>query len=239
MILGISSATIRNLIDNEPSTDTCKAGTVAATAEVGFLTRLCLTCANEITPHSKCSAIRIAAFLHDDLVDQYSTTNTLTSTKESVAVERSQARTIFTTIHSDLVGHTYCSALYGTIMATTTMTHIQSHSAKSKDKQIPENIRFMQACSDIANALVQDYESQYNSTKPKKDVNLNSLRGQMAKKHRLSTQPPLTAIIAAVPEQYKKYILPKLIAKPVRTASGIAVVAVMCKPHRCPHIAYT
>lgn len=28
-------------------------------------------------------------------------------------------------------------------------------------------------------------------------------------------------------------------AKPVRTASGIAVVAVMCKPHRCPHIATT
>jgi len=28
-------------------------------------------------------------------------------------------------------------------------------------------------------------------------------------------------------------------AKPVRTASGIAVVAVMCKPHRCPHISMT
>ena len=28
-------------------------------------------------------------------------------------------------------------------------------------------------------------------------------------------------------------------AKPVRTASGIAVVAVMCKPHRCPHINMT
>lgn len=28
-------------------------------------------------------------------------------------------------------------------------------------------------------------------------------------------------------------------AKPVRTASGIAVVAVMSKPHRCPHIATT
>jgi elongator complex protein 3 len=27
--------------------------------------------------------------------------------------------------------------------------------------------------------------------------------------------------------------------KPVRTASGIAVVAVMSKPHRCPHIATT
>ena len=28
-------------------------------------------------------------------------------------------------------------------------------------------------------------------------------------------------------------------AKPIRTASGIAVVAVMAKPHRCPHIATT
>ena len=25
----------------------------------------------------------------------------------------------------------------------------------------------------------------------------------------------------------------------MRTASGIAVVAVMCKPHRCPHINFT
>ena len=103
----------------------------------------------------------------------------------------------------------------------------------------PENERFMRACSDIASALIQDYEAQADETKPKKDINLNSLRGQISKKHRLNTQPPLTAIIAAVPEQYKKYILPKLIAKPIRTSSGIAVVAVMCKPHRCPHIAYT
>lgn len=34
-------------------------------------------------------------------------------------------------------------------------------------------------------------------------------------------------------------LLPQLRAKPVRTASGIAVVAVMSKPHRCPHIATT
>ena len=46
-------------------------------------------------------------------------------------------------------------------------------------------------------------------------------------------------IIAAVPAQYKKVLVPKLRAKPVRTASGIAVVAVMCKPHRCPHINFT
>ena len=105
----------------------------------------------------------------------------------------------------------------------------------------PENERFMRACYDIASALINDYEKQgqENGDEPKRDVNLNALRGQMAKKHRLSTQPPLTAIIAAVPEHYKQYILPKLVAKPIRTSSGIAVVAVMCKPHRCPHIAYT
>ena len=34
-------------------------------------------------------------------------------------------------------------------------------------------------------------------------------------------------------------MIPILKAKPVRTASGIAVVAVMAKPHRCPHIAVT
>ena len=107
------------------------------------------------------------------------------------------------------------------------------------EKLAPESERFMRACADIANALIQNYEAQIDDAKPQRDINLNSLRGQIAKKHRLSSQPPLTAIIAAVPENYKRYILPKLIAKPIRTSSGIAVVAVMCKPHRCPHIAYT
>lgn len=46
-------------------------------------------------------------------------------------------------------------------------------------------------------------------------------------------------MIAAVPPDLKPVLLPKLRAKPIRTASGIAVVAVMSKPHRCPHIAMT
>ncbi|KAM7542955.1 hypothetical protein Aperf_G00000016657 [Anoplocephala perfoliata] len=37
----------------------------------------------------------------------------------------------------------------------------------------------------------------------------------------------------------KQVLIPMLTAKPVRSASGIVVVAVMCKPHRCPHIAMT
>ena len=126
-------------------------------------------------------------------------------------------------------------------MATQTVTiPTQTRVKVGKNEKLPpENERYMRACADIANALIQEYEATVDDSRPKKDVNLNSLRGKMAKKHRLSNQPPLTAIIAAVPENYKKYILPKLIAKPIRTSSGIAVVAVMCKPHRCPHIAYT
>ncbi|XP_014681837.1 PREDICTED: elongator complex protein 3-like [Priapulus caudatus] len=72
-----------------------------------------------------------------------------------------------------------------------------------------------------------------------RDVNLNRLKSRAASKHGLASQPRLVDIIAAVPAAYRKALLPKLKAKPVRTASGIAVVAVMCKPHRCPHINFT
>lgn len=105
-------------------------------------------------------------------------------------------------------------------MATMTVTESRAKTRLPKHIKLPpENERFMRACADIASALIQDYEERSDDTKSKRDINLNSLRGQMAKKHHLSNQPPLTAIIAAVPEHYKKYILPKLIAKPIRMSS--------------------
>ncbi|KAJ8487915.1 hypothetical protein ONZ51_g3911 [Trametes cubensis] len=61
----------------------------------------------------------------------------------------------------------------------------------------------------------------------------------MSKKYGFGGVPRLVDIISAIPDDYKKALLPKLKARPIRTASGIAVVAVMCKPHRCPHIAMT
>lgn len=103
---------------------------------------------------------------------------------------------------------------------------------KGKQNLPPEHERFLSCCSDISLELI-------SSLKTNKDVNLNGLIGRMSKKYKLKSQPRLTDIISSIPDQYKKYLLPKLKAKPVRTASGIAVVAVMCKPHRCPHIAYT
>ncbi|XP_058126353.1 elongator complex protein 3 [Anopheles ziemanni] len=72
-----------------------------------------------------------------------------------------------------------------------------------------------------------------------KDVNLNRLKTRISSNYGLESAPRLVDIIAAVPHDAKSVLLPKLRAKPIRTASGIAVVAVMCKPHRCPHINMT
>ncbi|KAI6071991.1 elongator complex protein 3 [Mergus octosetaceus] len=90
----------------------------------------------------------------------------------------------------------------------------------------------MMTIADIIKQLIEAHEQG-------KDVNLNKLKTKTSAKYGLSAQPRLVDIIAAVPPQYRKVLVPKLKAKPIRTASGIAVVAVMCKPHRCPHINFT
>lgn len=92
--------------------------------------------------------------------------------------------------------------------------------------------RLVQACSEIVAELISSYEAG-------KEINLVGLKSRMARKWKLTSQPKLVDIIAAIPENYRAALLPYVKAKPVRTASGIAVVAVMCKPHRCPHIAMT
>lgn len=88
-------------------------------------------------------------------------------------------------------------------------------------------------------AVAEIVQGLMHSVREGKDVNLNDLKLQAASKYSLARAPKLVEIIAAVPEEYREQLLPQLRAKPVRTASGIAVVAVMSKPHRCPHIATT
>ncbi|GAA6019633.1 hypothetical protein JCM11491_002833 [Sporobolomyces phaffii] len=87
-------------------------------------------------------------------------------------------------------------------------------------------------CSDIVAHLLAAHNKG-------ETVNLNALKTSIAKKHGSNVVPRLVDIISAVPQESRDLLLPLLRAKPVRTASGIAVVAVMSKPHRCPHIAMT
>lgn len=65
------------------------------------------------------------------------------------------------------------------------------------------------------------------------------LKKQVSRHYALPDFPKQVEILAAVPAEHRAALAPLLKAKPVRTASGIAVVAVMSKPHRCPHIATT
>lgn len=100
-------------------------------------------------------------------------------------------------------------------MATTTVT--ATTSKKKAADLVPETERYLRCCADIANALIEDHEATKDG-RAGRDINLNSLRAKLSKKHKLKNIPPLTAIIAAIPEHYKKYIMPKLIAKPIRTS---------------------
>jgi len=90
----------------------------------------------------------------------------------------------------------------------------------------------MIAVAEVVSALQKAYDSQV-------PINLSKLKQDISKKHKLRFMPKIVDIIAAVPDDYKDKLLPYIKAKPVRTASGVAVVAVMSKPHRCPHIALT
>ena len=54
-------------------------------------------------------------------------------------------------------------------------------------------------------------------------VSLNELRAKMSKKYGFGGVPRLVDIISAIPDDYKKALLPKLRARPIRTASGVSM----------------
>lgn len=90
----------------------------------------------------------------------------------------------------------------------------------------------IRVCSDVVQQLVSAHESG-------KPMNVDKARKVACKRHGYGGMPRLTDIISAIPENHKKLLMPVLKAKPIRSASGIAVVALMSKPHRCPHISLT
>jgi hypothetical protein len=88
------------------------------------------------------------------------------------------------------------------------------------------------AISYIVQELLQSYDAG-------ETLNLTQLKGRAAKQFRLSGIPKMSDLLQALPISHRAKLWPFLKTKPVRTASGVAVVAVMSKPHRCPHIEYT
>ena len=91
---------------------------------------------------------------------------------------------------------------------------------------------YIKCISEIVNLLIQAYDRG-------EKINLTKLKTKVASGYKLPRMPKIVDILAALPESHSDKLTPMLKGKPVRTASGIAVVAVMSKPHRCPHIAMT
>mmetsp|Transcript_15768 Transcript_15768/g.24000 ORF Transcript_15768/g.24000 Transcript_15768/m.24000 type:complete len:566 (-) Transcript_15768:52-1749(-) len=94
------------------------------------------------------------------------------------------------------------------------------------------NRNYALAVSSIVSILVQAYQDG-------SELNFTKVKAEASRKFKLQGIPRIADIIQHIPLEYRDKLLPFLKQKPVRTASGVAIVAVMSKPHRCPHIAMT
>ena len=94
---------------------------------------------------------------------------------------------------------------------------IDIHSQKKKNTPTgPSQAELLlRVTSGIAAELIKAYDAN-------ESVSLNEIRAKLSKKHGFGGVPRLVDIISAIPDDYKKALLPKLKARPVRTASGVS-----------------
>lgn len=101
-----------------------------------------------------------------------------------------------------------------------------------KDKAALMEEKKLKAATELAQYLIACYERK---------ITPNLQREKLSVSRKLGIDQSLSSsmIIDAIPSNYRTRILPFIKKKPVRTASGVAVIAFMCKPHRCPHVEQT
>ncbi len=71
--------------------------------------------------------------------------------------------------------------------------------------------------------------------KIKNRKDLEKAKFQVCRDYKLDRFPRNSEILKVAHEDEKEFVTPILKKKPTRTISGVAVVAVMCPPHKCPH----
>lgn len=64
---------------------------------------------------------------------------------------------------------------------------------------------------------------------------LQRIKVKLSGEYRLPEVPQNSSILAAATNDERETVEPFLVKKPVRTLSGVAVIAVMTSPHPCPH----
>ena len=85
----------------------------------------------------------------------------------------------------------------------------------------------MSFSSDIAEAIISGRVTDRDS--------LQRLKTQLCEKYAMSKTPSNTEILAEIPKDMRSRVAHLLRLKPVRSLSGVAVVAVMASPEKCPH----
>ncbi len=90
-----------------------------------------------------------------------------------------------------------------------------------------KNSNFSKACREISQSLLQIIEPTKNSTK--------SEIKRICIKYSLDKIPKNYEILSTVDGKSYEKLQKILLKKPVKTASGVAVIALMPKPYACPH----
>ena len=81
----------------------------------------------------------------------------------------------------------------------------------------------------------EDIIIQLLKGKPKTKDEVQKLKIELCRKYKMDKLPSNAEVLAHVSEEDMDELEPLLRTKPVRTISGVAVVAVMTSPHDCPH----
>jgi elongator complex protein 3 len=86
--------------------------------------------------------------------------------------------------------------------------------------------------------MMSDFYSEINEIlkeKPITKMELAKLKVKLCKKHKVKNIPTDVEILLNTPEQDFRHVKQNLRTKATRSISGVAVVAIMSKPHKCPH----
>ena len=73
----------------------------------------------------------------------------------------------------------------------------------------------MRAIADVVRTMI-------DAVRDGKVINLNSTKNEAARRYGLKRSPKLVELIGAVPDEHREALLPRLRAKPVRTAKPAA-----------------
>ena len=93
-----------------------------------------------------------------------------------------------------------------------------------------KNTNFSNACREISQSLLQITEPTKNHAK----IEIK----RICTKYSLDKIPKNYEILSTVDGKSYEKLQKILLKKPVKTASGVAVIALMPKPYACPHGAF-